>query len=52
MVKPQLSFNKSLDDLPYMHKMFGHYSHNWNITKGAKVGKANGMSMSIRVCTG
>lgn len=25
--------------------MFGHYSHNWNISKGAKVGKANGLSM-------
>jgi hypothetical protein len=45
MLKPQLNFNKDLDHLPYMHKMFGHYSHNWNITKGAKVGKANGLSM-------
>ena len=45
MLKPQLSFNPELDDLPYMHKMFGHYSHNWNISKGAKVGKANGLSM-------
>lgn len=45
MLKPQLSFNKTLDHLPYMHKMFGHYSHNWNISKGAKVGKANGLSM-------
>eukprot|EP00093_Oithona_nana_P005762 05762.XXX_302077_297100_1 [CDS] Oithona nana genome sequencing. len=45
MLKPQLSFNKELDHLPYMHKMFGHYSHNWNISKGAKVGKANGLSM-------
>ena len=45
MLKPQLSFNKELDHLPYMIKMFGHYSHNWNISKGAKVGKANGLSM-------
>ena len=45
MLKPQLSFNKSLDDLSYMNKMFGYYSHNWNITKGARVGKANGLSM-------
>ena len=45
MLKPQLSFNRNLDHLPYMEKMFGHYSHNWNITKGAKVGKANGLSM-------
>ena len=45
MLKPQLSFNTDLDHLPYMTKMFGNYSHNWNIKKGAKVGKANGLSM-------
>ena len=28
-----------------MSKMFGNYSHNWNIKKGTKVGKANGLSM-------
>ena len=42
MLKPQLSFNKSLNHLPYMDKMFGNFSHNWFISKGAKVGKANG----------
>ena len=45
MLKPQLSFNQELDHLPYMSKMFGNYSHNWNIKKGTKVGKANGLSM-------
>ena len=45
MLKPQLNFNKSLDHLPYMAKMFGPFSHNWNISKGAKVGKANGLSL-------
>ena len=45
LLKPQLSFNTDLDHLPYMTKMFGSYSHNWNITKGVKVGKANGLSM-------
>ena len=25
--------------------MFGPFSHNWNISKGAKVGKANGLSL-------
>ena len=42
MLKPQLSFNDSLNHLPYMDKMFGNFSHNWFIAKGAKVGKANG----------
>ena len=45
MVKPQLSFNHELDDLPYSTKMFGKYSHNWKIKKGAKVGKTNGLSI-------
>ena len=45
MLKPQLSFNQSLDHLPYYSKMFGFHSHNWNIKKGAKVGKANGLSI-------
>ena len=45
MLKPQLNFNKSLDHLPYMAKMYEPYSHNWNISKGAKVGKANGLSV-------
>ena len=45
MIKPQLSFNQELDHLPYMTKMFNNYSYNWHIKKGAKVGKANGLSM-------
>ena len=47
LIKPQLNFNPDLDHLPYMIKMFGdgNYSYNWNIQKGAKVGKANGLSM-------
>lgn len=45
IIKPQLTFNKSLDEVPYWHKIFG--PHNWDIPKGAEVGKANGLSMLL-----
>ena len=45
VVKPQLAFNEELDNVPYWKKIFGKY--NWNISKGAEVGKANGLSMLL-----
>ena len=45
IIKPQLAFNSDLDEVPYWEKIFGKY--NWNVTKGAEVGKANGLSMLL-----
>ena len=45
MIKPQLAFNRSLDAVPYWHKIFG--KHNWDVSRGAEVGKANGLSMLL-----
>ena len=40
-----MAFNSDLDHVPYWEKIFGKY--NWNVTKGAEVGKANGLSMLL-----
>ncbi len=41
IIKPQLAFNSSLDNVPYWHKIFGR--HNWAVTKGVEVSeKENG----------
>ena len=40
-----LETNSDLDEVPYWGKIFGKY--NWNVTKGAEVGKANGLSMLL-----
>lgn len=45
IIKPQLAFNSELDNVPYWDKIFG--THNWNVTKGSEVGKANGLSMLL-----
>ena len=45
IIKPQLTFNDDLDQVPYWSKVFG--KHNWAIKKGAEVGKANGLSMLL-----
>ena len=45
LIKPQLAFNSTLDEVPYWHKIFG--PHNWNVKKEAEVGKANGLSMLL-----
>ena len=42
--KPQLSFNQSLDNLPFWSKLFGPKE---NIQAGAEVGKANGLTVLI-----
>ena len=44
IVKPQLSFNQSLDNLPFWSKLFGPKE---NIQAGAEVGKANGLTVLI-----
>ena len=44
IVKPQLSFNQSLDHLPFWSKLFGPKE---NIQAGAEVGKANGLTVLI-----
>ena len=33
------------DEVPYWEKIFG--KHNWNVGKGAEVGKANGLSILL-----
>ena len=45
IIKPQLAFDSTLDEVPYWKKVFGKY--NWNVRKGAEVGKANGLSMLL-----
>ena len=45
IIKPQLAFDRNLDSIPYWEKLFGVY--NWNVSKGAQVGKANGLSMLL-----
>ena len=45
IIKPQLTFNDDLDQVPYWSKVFG--KHNWAIKKAAEVGKANGLSMLL-----
>ena len=45
LIKPQLAFNPALDGVPYWPKIFG--KHNWDVKRGAEVGKANGLSMLL-----
>ena len=45
LIKPQLAFNRSLNEVPYWPKIFGE--HNWHVSRGAEVGKANGLSMLL-----
>ena len=45
LIKPQLAFNRSLDEIAYWSKVFG--DHNWHVSRGAEVGKANGLSMLL-----
>ena len=40
-----MAFDRNLDSIPYWEKLFGVY--NWNVSKGAQVGKANGLSMLL-----
>ena len=44
IVKPQLSFNQTLDDKPFWSKLFGPKE---NIQPGAEVGKANGLTVLL-----
>ena len=44
IIKPQLSFNKSLDHLPFWRKLF---QANDNILAGSEVGKANGLTVLL-----
>ncbi|CAB4060681.1 ASICN [Lepeophtheirus salmonis] len=44
IIKPQLSFNSSLDSLPFWQKLF-HYRD--SISKGSEVGKANGLTVFL-----
>lgn len=44
IIKPQLSFNKSLDHLPFWTKLF---EENENIPAGSEVGKANGLTVLL-----
>ena len=45
IIKPQLTFDPKLDNIPYWLKIFGE--HNWKVKKGVEVGKANGLSMLL-----
>ena len=44
IIKPQLSFNESLDHLPFWSKLF---EANDNILAGSEVGKANGLTVLL-----
>ena len=44
IIKPQLSFNNSLDHLPYWSKLFAEKE---NILPGSEVGKANGLTVLL-----
>ena len=43
-MKPQISFNKSLEDVPFADLMKHHTQH---IPKGIHLGKENGLSLLL-----
>ena len=44
VIIPQLAFNSTLDEIPYLYK---YYDYRRSIKKEADVGKANGLSMLL-----
>ena len=44
IIKPQLNFNRSLDNLPFWNKIFDNTK---GVRRGSEVGKANGLTVLL-----